>query len=213
MATKFSGIYEKAIWKVRDFDGLVRTPQSSEAMYFHLLLSAIADVQPHTKIPLTFKEYPLSIVEEEEDETADPPDESGSRRRRRRRGVEPADDLIDDPDPEPDDDEPEPDEPEPDEEEEPEPEETIKDYIFDEELSLELQDLLALGVAVKWLEPHFLNSDALKKGMFNKDYKDFGLDADRIADIYHTLRRQFEGKAKTMSFRHSNFERLSAGRR
>jgi len=145
MATKFSEIYEKAVWKVRDYDSLVRTPETSEAMYFNLLLSAIADVQHYTPIPLTYKK--------DGDE-----------------------------------------------------------YIFDEELSAELQELLALGVAVKWLEPHFLNSDALKKGMFNKDYKDFGLDADKIAGIYHALRKLFEGKAKTMSFRYSNFDRLTPRR-
>ena len=177
MATKFSEIYERAIWKVRDYDSLVRTPQSSEAMYFHLLIGAITDVQHYTPTALTYKE----IVDDEE---ADPPTSGGRRRRRQR--------------------------PEPELEEE--PEEPVKDYIFDEELSAELQELLALGVAVKWLEPHFLNSDALKKAIYNKDYKDFGLDADKIATIYHTLRRLFEGKAKTMSFRYSNFDRLTAGR-
>lgn len=154
MATKFSEIYEKAVWKVRDYDSLVRTPESSEQMYFHLLLSAISDVQHYAPVTLNFKE----TQGEEED------------------GL-PA----------------------------------KKEYVFDEELTFDLQDLLALGVAVKWLEPHFLNSDALKKGMFNKDYKDFGINADKIAEIYHALRRLFEGKAKTMSFRYSNFDRLKSG--
>lgn len=175
MATKFSEIYEKAIWKVRDYDSLIRTAESSEQMYFHLLLSAISDIQHYAPVKLTFKEVEEAVEVEEaaETEEAEEVEEAAGE-----------------------------------EENELPPK---KEHVFDEELSFELQDLLALGVAVKWLEPHFLNSDALKKGMFNKDYKDFGIDADKIAEIYHGLRRLFEGKAKTMSFRYSNFERLKPG--
>ena len=142
--TKFSEIYEKALYRVRDFESLTRTTEMSEQMYSQLLMSAIADVQHYAPISLTFRQ---------------------------------------------------------------------EDYVFDQELSLEIKDLLALGVAVKWLEPQFLNSDALKRGMYNKDYRDFGIDADRIAGMYHTLRRMFEGRARTMSFRHSDMDRLTATRR
>jgi hypothetical protein len=198
MATKFSEIFEKAIWKVRDFDSLIRTPESSENMYFHLLISAISDVQHYVPTPLTYKlveaEEPPDN-QDEEDEVEEIPEEPTARRRRRRTAPI---------DPEP---------PEDDDDDEEDPAAVVKEYIFDEELPADVQELLALGVAVKWMEPFFLNSDALKKGMYNKDYKDFGLDADKIAGIYHNLRKLFEGKAKTMSFRYSNFDRLSVGRR
>ena len=174
MATKFTEIYEKAIWKIRDFDSLLRTPEISDKMYFNFLLSAISDIEHYSPIPLAFSLYPNPNDDDQDTDDC---------------GEDPCECTED---------------------EEPEIE---KEYVFDYELSHELKDLLSLGIAVKWMEPLFLNSDALKKGMYNKDYRDFGLDADRIAEIYHTLRRMFEGRARTMSFRHSNFERWSTTRR
>ena len=142
--TKFSEIFESAVWRVRDFDSLFVPTENLEKQYSSFLKSAIADIEGFTQTELTYKEVDEKLV-------------------------------------------------------------------FVNTLTSAEINLLALGLVVKWLGPHFLNSDALKKGMYNKDYKEYGIGADKIATIYHELRREFEGKAKTMSFRVGDMTSWRAG--
>ncbi len=83
---------------------------------------------------------------------------------------------------------------------------------FKAELSEEIQEILALGVAFYWLSAKTIRSDLLKNRIYNKDYSTFS-PANLLKEI-QTLRKEikqeYNSKMKEYGYRYSNLDTLKA---
>lgn len=81
---------------------------------------------------------------------------------------------------------------------------------FNNELSEEIQEILALGVAFYWLSAKTIRSDLLKNTIYHKDYTTFS-PANLLKEI-HALRKEikkeFKGRIREYSYRNSGLDTL-----
>lgn len=81
---------------------------------------------------------------------------------------------------------------------------------FNNELSEEIQEILALGVAFYWLSAKTIRSDLLKNTIYHKDYTTFS-PANLLKEI-QTLRKEikkeFKGKIREYGYRNSSLGTL-----
>ena len=80
---------------------------------------------------------------------------------------------------------------------------------FNIELSNEIIELLALGVAFQWISAKALNSELLKNRIHNSDYKSYS--PGNLLSVIETLRdkigKEFRGKINTYSARNGNVDK------
>lgn len=83
---------------------------------------------------------------------------------------------------------------------------------FNMEISEEVQEILALGVAFYWLSAKTLRSDLLKNTIYHKDYTAFS-PANLLKEI-HALRteikKEYTSRMREYGYRHSDLENLKA---
>ena len=84
---------------------------------------------------------------------------------------------------------------------------------FNSDLSDEVQEILALGVAYQWLSQKTLNSELLRNSMIRKDYNTYS-PANLLKEM-RTLRddiyKEYRGKINEYSFRHGSIDKLKVG--
>ena len=84
---------------------------------------------------------------------------------------------------------------------------------FNSDLSDEVQEILALGVAYQWLSQKTLNSELLRNSMIRKDYNTYS-PANLLKEM-RTLRddiyTEYRGKINEYSFRHGGIDKLKVG--
>jgi len=196
VATKFSAIYERAVFKFSDYSFIDFESELKETVLRQHLMSAVVDFQHSCKADLT----KYGIYHEPGPEPGEP--EASGRARRRRRRRSPA--VVDEPDGEGE------------EGGEPEESETGEDkpeYAFEEDLDGEMVEILALGIVYYWLSAKALNSDMLRNVMHNKDYTSYSPAnlLKEIKELRIALKREYEGRIRTYSFRNGDIDKLRAG--
>ena len=84
---------------------------------------------------------------------------------------------------------------------------------FNSDLSDEVQEILALGVAYQWLSQKTLNSELLRNSMIRKDYNTYS--PANLWKEMRTLRddiyKEYRGKINEYSFRHGSIDKLKVG--
>ena len=84
---------------------------------------------------------------------------------------------------------------------------------FNSDLSDEVQEILALGVAYQWRSQKTLNSELLRNSMIRKDYNTYS-PANLLKEM-RTLRddiyKEYRGKINEYSFRHGSIDKLKVG--
>lgn len=140
--TKFSEIYDRAAFRISEYDFYKMDDSIKEAVFERYLASSRVDFQPHCEVN-------LSDIDTESKE-------------------------------------------------------------FKVELSEEIQEILALGVAFYWLSAKTIRSDLFKNKMYSKDYTTFS-PANLLKEI-QTLRqevkKEYYSKINEYGYRHSNLEDL-----
>lgn len=142
--TKFSEIFDRAAFRVSDYDFCRMTNSIKNAIFEKYLNSARVDFQPHCSVNLSDIDYETKA--------------------------------------------------------------------FNIDLSEEIQEILALGIAYYWLSGKTIRSDLLKNKVYQKDYATFS-PANLLKEI-QTLRKEikqeFYSKIKEYGYRNSNLETLRA---
>ena len=86
----------------------------------------------------------------------------------------------------------------------------LENQQFNVDLSEEIQEILALGVAFYWLSSKTLRSDLLKNVIYHKDYVSYS-PANLLKEI-QTLRKEikkeFKSKIREYEYRNSSLESL-----
>ena len=84
------------------------------------------------------------------------------------------------------------------------------DYAFNNTLDDEIIEILSIGIVSHWLSAKALNSELLRNVMHNRDYNSYSPAnlLREIRELRTAVRREYEGKIRTYSFRNSELERL-----
>ena len=82
---------------------------------------------------------------------------------------------------------------------------------FNADLSNEVQEILALGIAYYWVSSQVLNEDLFNDRMSTKDYSFFSpANLLREAhDVKNTVYKEYQGKMTLYSYRHGNISSLT----
>ena len=83
---------------------------------------------------------------------------------------------------------------------------------FDGELSDEIQEILALGIAFYWLSAKAIRSDLLKNSIWHKDYTAFSPAnlLKEIQELRKELKKEFKSRIREYGYRNSGLENLKA---
>lgn len=82
---------------------------------------------------------------------------------------------------------------------------------FEEELSDEVQEILALGISFYWLSSQVLNEDLLKNSLSTKDYTYFS-PANLLREsssLRESIRKEYRDKMNLYTYRHGDISSLS----
>jgi|GEM_PF-1462052 len=183
MGTPFEDIFEKAMFKFSDYAFLDFKVDLKADIMRQHLLSAIVDFTRASAIPLTYSRLEKLLPE------LDSPNDNGPDYD----GVVPLDYSGDDG--------------------YNENEAIVHQYIFDYDLGLEEQEILALGLVYNWLSGKVLNSELLRNIMHNRDYTSYS-PANLLREMQslrNAVKQEFIGRINTYSFRNSNLQNMRTG--
>lgn len=85
--------------------------------------------------------------------------------------------------------------------------------IFNNDLSDEEQEILALGIAYHWVSMKTLDSQLLKNIMTRKDYNTYSPAnlLKELSSLRTALKQEYRGKINEYSFRHGTLDTIKAG--
>lgn len=86
---------------------------------------------------------------------------------------------------------------------------------FTNELTDEIQEILALGIAYHWMSAKALDSELLRNSMTRKDYTTYSPAnlLKEVKELRDTLRKEFRGKVNEYSYRHGTLDTIKAGKK
>jgi hypothetical protein len=94
--------------------------------------------------------------------------------------------------------------------EEEEKEEDTVEYEFVEDLDYETMDIIAEGMIVQWLQPHYYKLDNLKNIFNSSDFTSYSPAnlLEKVSNVYHTSKRNYENRIKNYSHYYGNMGEL-----
>lgn len=90
-----------------------------------------------------------------------------------------------------------------------------EDESFVNELTDEIQEILALGIAYHWVSAKALDSELLRNSMTRKDYQTYSPAnlLKEVRELRDALYKEFRGKMNEYSYRHGTLDTIKAGKK